>query len=629
MKLFNLFIITSLHLFIFTSLSVSAKNKVATSPNGNISITYDGSSITVTDGQNTYIKNALVALEAEQNGKAIQMGKGIDIELKAFDNGVAYRFVSKVKGDYIILNEKADYTFSEDYTSYLPHSTNPQKPQAMAFQATFDVAPISKQGSLLAFLPLAVDCKTAKLTLLESDLNAYPGMFVTCEGTTLKTQFAKYPKNMAYYSYRHMSYVKDTEDYIAKCNGPRTFPWRIIAIAHDDTEMPTSDLVAKLAEPSRLTDISWIKYGRVAWDWWNDWGLTGVPFKAGINTQTYKYYIDFASRYGLEYIILDEGWYDSRTGDIMNAIPEVNLPELIAYGKQKNVGIILWCVFNVLDENLTAACEKYSKMGAVGFKVDFMDRNDQTAVEMTYRIAEECAKHHLFLDYHGIYSPAGLNITYPNVINFEAVFGMEEAKWTNRTRDNREPQKDMPLYDVTFPFIRLQAGPVDFTPGGMRNATKTDYQPVYSNPMTMGTRLHQMANYVVHNTNLTMFADSPTAYEREPEFTKLLASLPASTYTDMKVLYGKIGEYIVVLRTDKDGNLYIGGQTNWNQRDIQVNCADFIPEGKAYQATIITDGPNAEKNACDWSQKSQTLSHSSILPIHLASGGGFVIIAKK
>lgn len=611
------------------SLILTAKPTVATSPDGKIKIEYNQGTITISDGNNVYIKDAQIGITATQNGKTYSLGNGFNIELRAFNNGVAYRFISKIKGDYIINSEQADFTFTRDFTSYLPHSTNPKKPEAMAFQATFDVAPISQQGSTLVFLPGTIDCGTAKLTILESDLNSYPGMFLSAEGTTLKGWFPKYPKNMAYYNYRHMTYVKDTEDYIARCSGPRTFPWRIIAIAHNDTEMPTSDLVARLAEPSRLSDTSWIKHGRVAWDWWNDWGLTNVPFKAGINTETYKYYIDFASRYGLEYIILDEGWYNPTTGDIMNTIPEINLPELIAYGKQKKVGIILWCVFNVLDEHLKEACEKYSAMGIKGFKVDFMDRNDQTAVEMTYRIAEECAKNHLILDYHGIYSPAGLNITYPNVINFEAVFGMEEVKWTQRTSDNSAPSKDMPLYDVTFPYIRLQAGPVDFTPGGMRNATKADFQPIYSNPMTMGTRCHQMANYIIHNSNLTMFADNPTSYEQEPEFTRLLASIPSATFTDMKVLSGKMGEYIVVLRTDADGNYFIGGQTNWDSRDIVVDCSAFIQEGQSIQATIIKDGVNAEKTATDWQQQSQTLTNSTRIPLHLASGGGFVIIAKK
>lgn len=609
------------------SVNASAKTIESVSPDGRNKIGYSDKNITVTrDG------NALLSIPVDivisQNGRTIPFGKGINIEVRAFDDGVAYRYVSKLKGDYIVESEKADFTFPGDYTSYLPHSTNRQKPEAMAFQATFDVAPISRQGSLLAFLPATVDCGSAKVTLLESDLDSYPGMFISAEGTTLKASFAKYPRTMEYYNWRHMTYVKDTENYLARCKGPRTFPWRVLSIAEKDTDMPSIDIVSRLAEPSRIADTSWIRPGRVAWDWWNDWGLQGVPFKAGINTQTYKYYIDFASRNHLEYIILDEGWYEPKSGDIMNPIPDINLPELISYGKQKNVGIILWCVFNVLDEHLQDACEKYSSMGIKGFKVDFMDRNDQTAVEMTYRIADMCARHHLVLDYHGIYSPAGLNTTYPNVLNFEAVFGMEEVKWTTRSRDNSEPSKDMPLYDVTFPFIRGQAGPVDFTPGGMRNATKADFQPVNNNPMTMGTRCHQMAHYIVHDSPLTMFADSPSAYEREPECTSFLASLPSS-YNSLRCIDGKMGEYIVVLRSDKNGNYYVGGETNWDSRDIALDFS-FLPENVTFKATMFYDGPNADHVATDWQQTSFTATRATKLPqIHLSSAGGFAIKLEK
>ena len=265
--------------------------------------------------------------------------------------------------------------------------------------------------------------------------------------------------------------------------------------------MPTNTLAYQLASPSRIKgDTSWIRPGKVAWDWWNDWGISNVDFKAGINQRTYQHYIDFASRHHLEYIILDEGWYTPQSGDMLTVIPELDLPALVRYGEQRGVGIILWTVFNVLDSQLEEACKKYADMGIKGFKVDFLDRSDQEGMQMIYRIAERCAAHHLVLDYHGIFAPQGINRTYPNVINFEAVFGMEETKWTTRaevTRDGKttnEPSKDIPLYDVTFPFIRGMAGYVDFTPGGMRNATKADFQPVYNNPMTMGTRCHQLAH---------------------------------------------------------------------------------------------------------------------------------------
>ena len=576
----------------------------------------------------------LTSFDDEYNQLMVKNKNGVNIEFRAYNSGVAYRFVTtSTKGEWTVKDEVAEFDFGYNYTAYLPYSTNPQKPKAMAFQATYDVGRISSRPKdWEAFLPATVelDNKGAKVTLLETDVEGYPGMFVKSEGTCLKASFAPYPKAFDFYPWRVQKYVTDTEDFIAKGKGNRTFPWRVLAITHEDKEMPTNTLAYSLASPSRIKgDISWIKPGKVAWDWWNDWGLSGVDFKAGINQQTYKYYIDFAAKHGLEYIILDEGWYNPKSGDMLTVISELDLPALVQYGKQKNVGIILWTVFNVLDAQLNEACEKYAAMGIKGFKVDFMDRYDQEATEMIYRIADRCAQSHLVLDYHGIFAPQGITRTYPNVINFEAVFGMEEAKWTERAKHQRdgrtvdEPSKDMPLYDVTFPYIRGMVGPVDFTPGGMHNATKADFQPIYNNPMTMGTRCHQLAHYIVHDSPLTMLADAPTTYEKEPECTKFIASLP-TVYDEMKVLDGKLGEYIITARR-QGNNWYVAGETNWNGRDVELN-SDFLPTG-TYELTAFFDGINADKAATDYQvfQQTFTITHSpqEHIKVHMASGGGF------
>lgn len=573
----------------------------------------------------------LASFDDAYNQVVVKNKNGVNVEFRAYDSGVAYRFVTtSAKGEWVVKDEVAAFNFADDYTAYLPYSTNTKNPKAMAFQATYDVAPLSQSKPLEAFLPATVDCGSAKVTLLETDVENYPGMFVLGSKSTLTASFAKYPKTFDFYPWRVQKYVTSTEDYIAKGKGNRTFPWRVLAITHNDTEMPTNTLAYQLATPSRLKgDTSWIRPGKVAWDWWNDWGLSHVPFKAGINQATYKYYIDFAAKHGLEYIILDEGWYTPKSGDMLTVIPDINLPELVQYGKQKNVGIILWTVFNVLDKQLDAACEKYATMGIKGFKVDFLDRYDQEATEMIYRIAERCAQSHLVLDYHGIFAPQGITRTYPNVINFEAVFGMEEVKWTERAKVQRdgktvdEPSKDMPAYDVTFPFIRGMVGPVDFTPGGMRNASKADFQPINNNPMTMGTRCHQLAHYIIHESPLTMLADNPTIYEQEKECTAFISSLP-TTYDEMRVLSGKMGEYIIVAR--RQGNdWYVAGETNWESRDVEVS-ASFLPAG-TYAMTAFTDGINADKNATDYSvweeQFSLPVSTSQTVSIHMASGGGF------
>jgi len=556
--------------------------------------------------------------DVKWNGRRITLDNGLALELRVFDNGVAYRFLTKKgKGKTLtVKNERAEMNFAQDGNSWLPYSTNPKKPEAMAFQATYDEKMLSAQdGQNLAFLPAVVDCGAVKVTLMESDLLNYPGMFVKASGTALKGWFSPVPKTFDFYPWRKQKYATSTENYIAKISGNRTLPWRILAISRSDAEMPANNLVYALATPNQTGDTSWIKPGMVAWDWWNDWGLTGVPFKAGINMDTYRYFIDFAAKNKLPYIILDEGWYEPKSGDMLTTISDIDLPALVDYGKQRGVKIILWTVFNVLDEQLEAACKKYSDMGIAGFKVDFLDRDDQEGVQMAERIAKACAKHHLLLDYHGFYKPTGLNRTYPNIINFEGVFGMEEAKWS------KADEKDMPRYDVTFPFIRMQCGPVDFTPGGMRNATKKDFQPIYYNPLTMGTRCHQLAMYVVHDSPLTMLADNPTAYEREPEYTAFIAAMP-NLWDETKILDGKLGEYIVVAR--RTGNTwYVAGQTNWDARDLSIDPSSLGIS--AASAVLYTDGINAEKNASDYLVQQPNIQTASPLTIHLASGGGFVL----
>ncbi len=610
------------------SLGIVSDNKWLMGAELGIEAEVDGKEVCGTDikGKPTtkYQKEDIVApnyrqasFQTEYNQMNVPLNDGLSVEVRIYNEGVAFRYVlpkAKRPEQNRIIEECTDYSFPEDYMAYVPHSTNTRKPDAMAFQATYQVERLSKQSPTLAFLPLTVDCGAAKLTIMESDVRNYPGMFVEVLDKWMAGKFSCFPKAFDQSPRRQQRFVTAREDYIAQ--GVEHTPWRIIAVARNDCDMLANNMVYALASPSRIEDTSWIKPGHVAWDWWNDWGLSGIKFKAGINNDTYKHYIDFAARNGLEYVILDEGWYDPKSGNMLQTIPEIDLPMLVQYARERNVRIILWTVFNVLNDQLEQACLKYAQMGIAGFKVDFLDRNDQEAVEMTYRIAEACANHHLVLDYHGIYAPQGIQRTWPNVINFEAVFGMEEVKWT------KHDEQDMPRYDVTFPFIRGQAGYVDFTPGGMRNATRADYQPIYANPITMGTRCHQLAHYIVHESPLTMLADSPTAYEREPECTRFIASLPAM-YQSLKVIDGRLGEYIVVLRTDDKGNYYIAGETNWDERDLEIRLSSILPAKAKFDAEIFCDGINASHVATDYDVRHFQLSSSDILSLHLVQGGGF------
>lgn len=555
----------------------------------------------------------------------ISINGNYGIHFRAYNEGIAYRFYTTAKKPFIIKNEIAEFNFPDNYEAYVSYSTAAENkdPYAMAFQNLYTKTKLSETDQKrAAFLPVTVDYGNGtKLTITESDLEAYPGMFIRGDGknTTLKGEFAGYPSRMERYPWRHMTYVAERNHYIAKAEHAKAFPWRILAVSENDTQMPVNNLVYALASPNRIGDYSWVKPGKVAWDWWNNWGISGVDFRAGINMDTYKYYIDFASDNGIEYIILDEGWYEPKSGDMLTVIPEIDLPALIGYANSKKVDIILWTVFNVLDEQLEEACRKYSEMGIKGFKVDFLDRDDQTAVEMVYRIAEATAKYKLMLNLHGFYKPTGLNRTYPHIINFESVFGMEEVKWSTI-------EKDMMQYDVTMPYIRMMCGPVDYTPGAMRNATRVDFKDIYNNPMSQGTRCHQLAAYIIHDSPLTMLADNPTIYRKEQECTDFIVSIPNSGIEETRILDGKMGEYIVTAR--KIGaSWYIGSMTNWDAREQEVDFS-FLDTGE-YRVVLFRDGTNADRQASDYKKEEFTVTSTDKLKVLLAPGGGFAMSIKK
>ncbi|WP_281514764.1 glycoside hydrolase family 97 protein [Phocaeicola sartorii] len=555
----------------------------------------------------------------------LQLKGNLGVVFRAYNEGIAYRLYTTAKEGLTVRDEVVQMNFPKDYTTYMAYSTvKPGKdPYAMAFQNLYIKSSVTGvKTDNIAFLPITVDCgNEVKLTLLEADLEDYPGMFVKGDGksTSLQGTFARYPTELKSFAPRAMKRVVERADYIAKTEGKRTYPWRIWAVSERDTEMPVNNLVYALASPNRIGDCSWIKTGKVAWDWWNDWGISGVDFKAGINMETYKCYIDFAADNHIEFVVLDEGWYDPGKGDMLTVIPELDLPELVRYGKSKGVDLILWAVFNVLDDQLEAACKKYSEMGISGFKIDFLDRDDQTAVEMTYRIAEMAAKYKLTLDLHGFYKPTGLNRTYPNIINFESVFGMEEMKWSS-------VQKDMMEYDVTMPYIRMMAGSVDYTPGAMRNASKKDFKDIYYNPMSQGTRCHQLAAYVVHDSPLTMLADNPTAYKHEQECTDFIVSIPNKNIEETRVLQGKLGESVVIAR--KIGSSwYVGGMTDWTAREITLDFG-FLGDG-TYEVVLFRDGVNADKQAEDYKKEIFTVTPDSEKKIRMASGGGFAMTVVK
>ncbi len=560
-------------------------------------------------------------LADKYNQLTLNLGKNWSVIFRAYNDGVAYRFVTTEKKPFNVMNETVDYQFTTDGVATVPYVRNNQPTFEGQFFNSFEneytVAKLSDLNKKrLIFLPLSVRPNdNVNVCITESALENYPGMYLNSGvGTNCLTGvFAPRPKTVQQGGHNKLQMlVTEREDYIAKVDGPRNFPWRIAIITTEDKDLAASNLSYLLAEPSRVDDISWIKPGKVAWDWWNNWNLDGVDFKTGVNNDTYKAYIDFASKKGIEYVILDEGWAVNLQADLMQVIDQINLPELVAYAKERNVDLILWAGFHAFDRDMENVCKHYSDMGIKGFKVDFMDRDDQMMTDFNYRAAETCAKHHLILDLHGTHKPAGLNRTYPNVLNFEGVNGLEQMKWSSIDLDQMK-------YDVTIPFLRQVSGPMDYTQGAMLNGTKSNYRASNSEPMSQGTRCHQLAMYLVFDSPFNMLCDTPSNYMREEECTDFIAGVP-TVWDETVVLDGKMGEYIVTARRKGD-TWYVGGMTNWTPRDITVDLS-FLNPGN-HTATIFKDGVNAHRIARDYKRTEEKVSNNSKLNIHLAPGGGF------
>lgn len=537
---------------------------------------------------------------------------------RVYNDAVAYRFFTKKKDSIIIKNEEANFNFTNDDSAFIPIQWDYRDGQNFnsSFEALYHHITLSQfPKDSLAFLPLLVDLGNGKKAeILEADLEDYPGMYLDLNETNkgLKGVYAQYPINAHIV---HLNYVPtERANYIAATKGTKNFPWRVVAISAQDKDLLNNDIVQKLASPPRLTDYSWVKPGQVAWDWWNNWNITGVDFKAGINTDTYKYYIDFAAANKLSYIIIDEGWSDDF--DLLKVKSDLNLPAIIDYGKQKNVGVILWATWHAVANQMDTAFAVYSKIGVGGFKIDFFDRDDEKVVASTYNIAKKAAEYKLMVDYHGIYKPTGLQRTYPNVIGFEGVKGLENFKWAN---------EDQPQYTTSIPFIRMLAGPMDYTPGAMRNATQADFRNVNNNPMAKGTRCNQLAEYVVFYAPLQMLSDNPTTYMKEQECTDFITKVP-TTWDETVPLDGKVGEYVAVARR-KENDWFVGAMSNWDSRDLTLDFS-FLPAGK-YNAMVFKDGVNADRNATDYKKETINISSGDKIPIYLAPGGGWAARISK
>ena len=563
-------------------------------------------------------------IEDEYTLLTLNFKKQWGLEFRVYNDGVAYRFVNKRSKPFTIQNEEVAYRFSSDVVATVPYvqvgkDGDYESQFHNSFENTYTTNNISRLNKeRLMFLPLVADVGNGKKILIsESDLESYPGLYLTnAQGSNaLSGVFAPYPHSSQQGGHNMLQFrVTEREPYIAKVNGARTFPWRMVIISTKDTELADSDMTYKLGAPSRISDISWIKPGKVAWDWWNNWNIDNVDFISGINNATYKYYIDFASANKLEYVILDEGWAVNLQADLMQVVDDIDIKELVDYAAARNVGIILWAGYHAFNRDMENICRHYAEIGVKGFKVDFMDRDDQEMVDFNYRAAETCAKYQMILDLHGMYKPAGLNRTYPNVLNFEGVHGLEQMKWSPASVDQIK-------YDVTIPFIRQAAGPIDYTQGAMRNAAKGNYYPSNSEPMSQGTRCHQLATYVVFESPFNMLCDAPSNYMREPESLEFIAAIP-TVWDETITLDGKMGEYVITAR--RNGTTwYIGGMTDWDARDLKVDLS-FL-ENKNYKTTLFKDGVNAHRTGRDYKKETFQLNGKQMLEIHVAPGGGFAL----
>lgn len=534
------------------------------------------------------------------------------VEFRAFDDGIAYRFVTTLKDSVEVRNEEFLIHFPEEYTLHLQ--------QPYDFRTAYE-EPYKHLGSKnwkasdrMSVLPILIDTqKDYKILFSESDLNDYPCMFLKgTDGDGATAVFPKVPLQYGEDGDRSLKITKEA-DYIAKTSGTRSFPWRYFVIVKEDKQLMENTMTCKLAGKNQLSDVSWIKPGQVTWEWWNDASPYGpdVNFVAGYNLETYKYYIDFAAKYGIPYMIMDEGWAKD-TYNPYTPNPTIDLHELIRYGKEKNVGIVLWLTWLAVENNFDLF-KTFKEWGVKGIKVDFMNRSDQWMVNFYERVAKEAAKNHLFVDFHGAFKPAGLEYKYPNILSYEGVRAMEQMG---------DCLPDNTLY---FPFMRNAVGPMDYTPGAMISMQPEVYAAQRPNAASIGTRAYQMALFVMFESGLQMLADNPTLYYRNADCTQFITQVP-TTWDETVALDAKIGEYAIVAKR-KGEKWFIGGITNNKEKKRTFDISlDFLQPTRDFQMTSFEDGINADRQAMDYRKKTATVNSKSKITIQLARNGGFAAV---
>ncbi len=563
--------------------------------------------------ENLRVLQVLKENTVEYNGLLLRFTNKLAWEIRVFDNGVAYRWIANFPDSIKVLDETMLLNFDAVDTVFFPQ----EKSLISHYERKYLKITLAdiKDGSF-ASLPVLVKSSAGLCLISEADLYRYPGMFLQKKDSVLSALFPAFPLELRPKlprTDRDQKVVRQA-NYIARINGDRTLPWRVFIIAAQDKDLLANDLISKLSRPNwQVWDFSWVKPGKVAWDWWNARQLEGVDFKPGINTKTYKYYIDFAAKYGLEYVIFDEGW-SRTTWDLLHFRPDMDVKYLIEYAKSKEVGIILWTLWGPLNKNMTTVMDSFAAWGAAGIKVDFMQRTDQPMVEFYERTAREAAKRHLVVDFHGAFKPSGLRRAYPNVLSYEGVMGAEHNKWSKRIT---------PTHNVTLPFIRNVVGPMDYTPGGMRNVTAKQFSISWKHPRVMGTRANQVAMYVIYYSPLQMLADSPTEYEKNDETTRFIARIP--TVWDQTIpLAGKVGEYVAIARRHGQ-KWYIGVMNGEHTRKLSISL-NFLPTGRKYKMEFFADTTLSADQPTKYRTGTMIVNRNSIIDINMSWGGGYAAI---
>lgn len=548
------------------------------------------------------------------NELSISFKSGLDVDFRCYDNGFAYRLNTTFDRETIINEESMGFELTTNPDVWFPKEKGFFSHNETHFNHTSSLA--LKKGEM-ASTPILWKWENGPfLFFTETDLHHYPGMFLQTDGEGgYSGKHPKYPATTAKL-FDRFEPVGFTKPYIAKTEGTRSFPWRVFTIVKDEKELINCHLPWLLASETEMTNNEWIKPGKVAWDWWNALQLDGVDFKPGLNTQTYKYYIDFAAKNNLEYIIMDEGWY--KLGDLTKVRKDIDMQELLSYAKSKNVGIILWVVWRTLDKQFIEAFEQFSDWGIAGIKMDFMMRNDQPMISFYEKVAKEAADRMMLVDFHGSHCPKGLQRTYPNVLTYEGVRGLEWNKWSSALTVD---------HDVTLPYTRMLTGPMDYTPGAMENISNAKkHRMNYKHPKSQGTRCHELAKYVVFESPLQMLADEPTAYEKETDCMKFLSAVPA-IWDETVVLDGKVGEHIFLARR-KDDVWYLGGMTGSLAQTISIDFS-FLTAGQ-FEMEVWRDGENTRTDGTNFEYfAEENIDASMKYIVSMAEGGGWVAIIRK